>query len=331
MEGDEADRERAGDSADIALGWRGVQRFGDLDTPRRRVLVIGDSFTAGRGAGREHDFATLLGRRLDVEIFSYGGEGYSTAQELLVARRCVRRIRPNLVILQMSTNDFINNSYELESRSFINNNLKMRPYFEAGSMVERYPPFGGRLRAALVDRSALARRLFYGADLARAGLAGAGFVETIEDDIEATQGRHDAFRRSVETTRVLLALLRDATQPVPLRVFPADGVGRYAFYRIALAELCSDVNVPFLDVVPEAVAQADSSAAPVFLKNDPHWSARGHAIVAEELEHWLRSAPDLAFGDAPLDRRSRDGVRWASRAQRSRSESRYACPRSDSS
>ena len=280
-------RERPTGDDDPAEGWRGIRRFGDMHSGRARLLILGDSFTAGRGVAEGEDYGSALGRLGRVEVFSYGAEGYGTAQELMVGRRLLPRIRPAAVLLQMTTNDFINNSYELESQSLINNNLKMRPYLENGKMVQRYPRFGGRLRASAVDHSAFARRLFTGVDRVRGWLAVRGFVETVEDRIATAQGEDDGFRRSVATTSALLTLLRDEARPVPLLVFPADGIGPQAFLRGKLRGVCASLEIPFLNDLPQIIDDANNPNDPVYLPKDPHWSARGHALAAAALDRWL--------------------------------------------
>ncbi len=283
-------KERAGDDENPAWGWRGIQRFGNLDTQRPRLMILGDSYTAARNVEEGSDYSTLLGKALQVEVFSYGGEGYSTAQELMVYRRWARRVRPTAVLLQMSTNDFINNSAELEARSLINNNLKVRPYLENGEMVSRYPRFGGAVRAKLVNHYALGRRIFYALDQGRAWFALRGFFATVENEIGRDMKGHAGYRRSIETTRLLLAQFRDEVQPAPLMVFPADGLGPDAPFKADLTEICARLGIPFLKELPDIVDAANSPAAPVYLKDDPHWSARGHTLATEQLAAWLSPA-----------------------------------------
>jgi lysophospholipase L1-like esterase len=287
LERGSARREQARSADDPAEGWRGVRRFGDMASPRPRLLVLGDSFTAGRKVGPAEDYGSVMATLGTFEVFSYGAEGYGTAQELMVARRLVPRLRPRAVLLQMAMNDFVNNSYELESASLVNNNLKLRPYLENGAFVHRYPRFGGRLRALLVDRSAFGRRLFFGLDRGRAWLAMRGFVRTVEDEIERRRGDHDGFGRAEATTRELLRQLRDAALPAPLFVFPADGTGPRAFLRERLRRLCESLEIPFLDGLPDELQAADRADDSVYLSNDPHWSPRGHQLAAEMLESWL--------------------------------------------
>ena len=78
-------------------------------------------------------------RRLNVEVFAYGGSGYGTLQESLVVDHYLPIVRPDLVLLQVSYNDFINNSFELERASYYNNNFLLRPYLEGDRIRRRFP------------------------------------------------------------------------------------------------------------------------------------------------------------------------------------------------
>ncbi|MEO8500125.1 MAG: SGNH/GDSL hydrolase family protein [Vicinamibacteria bacterium] len=288
-------KERPIDDENPPWGWRGVRRFGDENTLRPRLMVLGDSFTAGRGIGRRPDYATLLGKSLGVEVFSYGGEGYSTAQELMVLRRFAPRIRPDVVLLQMSSNDFINNSEELEAASFLNNNLKVRPYLEDGRMVLRYPRLGAFVRARTVGFSAFSRQLFYALDRARAYLATKGYLHSVEEAIRGNP-RHPAFLRAVATTRELLRQFRDDTGPGRLLAFPSDGMGEDKVFLDSMRAIGSDLEIPFFDSLPQGISALDTPGDSVFLPNDPHWSERGHRIAAALLTPWIQTR--LAGRDA---------------------------------
>jgi len=68
-------------------------------------------------------------------------------QELMILEQSMQEIRPDLVILQFCTNDFINNSVELETLSRINNCGLRRPYLNSqGDVFYALPKRSGLLR-----------------------------------------------------------------------------------------------------------------------------------------------------------------------------------------
>lgn len=79
----------------------------------RRVLVLGDSFTEAYTVSDGETYPELLQERLSatrpVEVISIGVAGYSTDQELLAYLEYGRRYSPDLVLLQLCTNDLEGN------------------------------------------------------------------------------------------------------------------------------------------------------------------------------------------------------------------------------
>lgn len=77
-----------------------------------RVLVLGDSFTYGQAMQRDDAFPARLERLLQmnnppssVEVINWGIKGYSTTQEFELLKRGYAKIKPDLVILQITLND----------------------------------------------------------------------------------------------------------------------------------------------------------------------------------------------------------------------------------
>ena len=105
----------------------GFRQFGDLDSKKMRLLVIGDSFTHATAVSDDRTYHALLAQLLDVEVFAYGAGGYGTLQELMILDRYIDIIRPDVILWQYCANDFINNDNELERLSLVNNNGWVRP------------------------------------------------------------------------------------------------------------------------------------------------------------------------------------------------------------
>jgi len=112
--------------------WRVYTRINsrglrDREIPRERsggfrVLVLGDSFTAGMQVEQDATFVKLLERRLaasapagsDVEVLNAGVSGWGTDNALLFFQNEGWRYRPDLVLLAFDTvNDIWENAREL--------------------------------------------------------------------------------------------------------------------------------------------------------------------------------------------------------------------------
>lgn len=256
------------------FGWEGRRVFGPLDTQRFRVLVVGDSMTHGLGISDADLYSSVLGRRLNVEVFTYGGGGYGTLQEYLVVDHYLPIVRPDLVVVQVSFNDFINNSFELERASWLNNNLAIRPYLEGGRIRYRFP--------SRLGRAASQSRLLYwfAMDSARVavGLTSKGLLYTVEDDIGPAFA---PFQRAIATTEEIFAKLKARVEPIPLLVFAADGPVPY------WNQILARQHIPFYDGVPGAIVSEERRLGASLRPDGAHWNVRGHAVAGQDLAGWL--------------------------------------------
>jgi len=137
------------DAWDEELGWTGTEHhLGPRDGPL--TLVIGDSFTEGLGLKSEELwFAEVAAAQPTSRLIAYGGLGYGTLQELMVLRRYLGEgNEPRLVVLQLCSNDIINNSFELESQSYLQRPPGPRPYLSDSGIALRFPRENGAVDAS---------------------------------------------------------------------------------------------------------------------------------------------------------------------------------------
>ena len=117
----------------------GFRRFGDPKTEKKKLLVMGDSFTHGTTVNDGNTYYDYLEKHADnVEVFAYGCGGYGTLQEFMIVDEYFDEIQPDLIIWQFCGNDIMNNVYELE-RVADENNMMVRPYLRDGKVVRLYP------------------------------------------------------------------------------------------------------------------------------------------------------------------------------------------------
>ncbi|MBM4268439.1 MAG: hypothetical protein FJ144_17815 [Deltaproteobacteria bacterium] len=107
---------------------------------RKRVLVVGDSFTLGYTVEEPDTIPSLLESQLrdegrDVEVLNGGTEGWSTDQEALWLAREGKRYDPDVVVLQMYENDIFWNGQDGYLRY-------PKPRLPAGGAIDpaRLPP-----------------------------------------------------------------------------------------------------------------------------------------------------------------------------------------------
>lgn len=144
--------EEAGRRVDIrinSLGFRDREHAAAASPGVRRVLMLGDSFTAGLSVDVERTFPQVCERLLNRnpagpawEVITLAVAGYGTAQEMLAYEQYGRRFRPDVVVVNFfSGNDVSDNSRELSNSP--------RPYFTLvdGRLVGSWPSASRRWAA----------------------------------------------------------------------------------------------------------------------------------------------------------------------------------------
>ena len=130
--GDRENRESRNFIADERIGWRGRpgQRFTwntkefkssyrlnaqgfrspvdfDPDDPRKKIVLVGDSFTFATGVNYEDTFGALLEERLgDVVVWNMAMPGFALDQVWLTVRHYALPLQPDLIVVGLFPADF---------------------------------------------------------------------------------------------------------------------------------------------------------------------------------------------------------------------------------
>lgn len=259
----------------------GFRTFGEQSSGKPRVFVIGDSFTQATAVADDKTYYSTMGRLLDVDVFAYGGGGYGSLQEWLIFDKYFDSVKPDLVLWQYSTNDFINNSPELETASRINNNGMVRPYW-VGHQINYILP-----KQDIIDLRLFAIqycRICYVVLSRFDRLAAAKPKQTVETETSIGGSAHTAFRRSVAVTSEIMGMITRRAGSVPVVGFIV-GVGKpYGpEYEEGLKEISRRHNIALLDDVERAVLSAEQKGAVVRAADGAHWNELGHSIAGETI------------------------------------------------
>lgn len=248
----------------------GFRRYGDVNATRPKILVIGDSYTYADTVSDGEAYFDRLGEKLDVEVFAFGCNGFGTLQELLVLKKHFQHISPDLVVWQLCDNDFVNNSYELESRDLLQSNFMVRPY-RVGERVEmRFPSLSG---GWLLRRSHLARWAFR-----------RFFARGRQQFDYGNEQNKELASQAFELTAGLLKEGKTHIGEIPMLVF-SNRLG--GLYQNAL----SKVDCHFTLAVEQAIESANGLGKKVDARpRDLHWNATGHEIVAATLARQIQEA-----------------------------------------
>lgn len=240
---------------EIAINQRGFR--GDewpVERPAehagRRVLVLGDSFAFGWGVSEVESFpARLRAAQPQWRVFNAAVSGYATDQELLLARRLVPELAPDVVVCVFCTNDL----WEADSE-VVYGKHKPRFDWQGDELV---------LTGVPVPRSLLERT---------SALYRAWTKKRWEHEFELRpRDRRVEWRRVCELYRALHAAAGTATLLI------VSGEERLA----ALAR-----EGPGIEHLDLRTVHGPAAGSVAFAR-DGHWNARGHALVAAELERLL--------------------------------------------
>ena len=266
------------------LGWKGIERT--VDGVASRLLIVGDSFTEGVGVRDEALYTSQLALELQTGLSSYAGRGYGTLQELFALRKLLSQSRPNLVIIQACSNDLINNSLELEQRSYFQNAFQFRPYLEMNQVLLHYPSRFGGLRPLVERHSVFGWYLFSKLDLFAVNLVRAGWLTSVEAEIYRNGADWPPFNRAVLTTEQILRRMKDEIGDIPTFIFVADDVEPN---RQAIEAAAIRVGFVVLAGVADQVRKSDTPGFRPYLPDKVHWSERGHALVGKILAEQIRT------------------------------------------
>lgn len=257
---------------------RGFRAFGDVNTDKQKVFFIGDSFTQAIEVSDDKTYFSVLGDSLDLEVFAYGARGFSTLQELMILEKYLPEIKPDAVVLQFCSNDFINNHHFLEQNSLWNNNRRRRPYLqEDGKVVFDVPAKVGW--DWLNERSLFFQFLF--TRLERIINKGSNENAYSEYHLEQKGSAYEPFAESIERTEHILKRFQELLpEQTPLLIFPTHD--DYPYWK-AIEDLCEKLDIPFVRYLPQEIIASDEQGLNTRALDGAHWNELGHQITANIL------------------------------------------------
>lgn len=128
-----------------SLGFRSNQDFECRRGAKPRILMFGDSYTAGDNCANEERYSDQLAGLLDAEVYNYGLSGSGTDQHLLIYREFAREVAADLIVLCVQLDSI--ERIQLSHRPSIDRITRQqvlvpKPYFELknGELVLRQVP-----------------------------------------------------------------------------------------------------------------------------------------------------------------------------------------------
>lgn len=257
----------------------GFRVFGDINTDKTKIFIIGDSFTHGHCVSDGSMYYDYLKEYSNnIEIFAYGGGGYGSLQEYMILDNYYDMIKPDIVLWQFCSNDIINNVHELESASFRNNNHMVRPYYVKEGQIEwLYPKQDFGWIYNVIQSSYLLRKLSIRLNILKAEKVG-----SIEDELSEN---HPLFIKAAKTTSEIMYLVRKRVGNNPIVAFSVDYP---KWLGNTYSDICNKYGICHIHSIPEAVKEAKESGLRVDgSPYDSHWNNVGHSIAGKIIFDYL--------------------------------------------
>lgn len=254
-------------------GANGFREWGDTSTNLPKVLFIGDSYVQAVEVSNEATFYKLIADSLGIEIFAYGSSGYGTLQELMILKKHMATIKPDLIVLQTCSNDFVDNHPPMEYLSNYKVGLR-RPYYDLQKNI--YYNKGIPNWQERIDKSAflkiIRKKLQYlMTDKDRKGTEQLVLTDSTD---------YKPFRETLDITQLIIDDFKSTAGSTPLIAWSASTVQPYTE---AFAQLFENAEIPF-HIGPAKMIDKVKWHGQVANSSDGyHWNELGHRTVAAAL------------------------------------------------
>lgn len=259
---------------------------------RFEVLVVGDSFTFGRGVAIDEVYPARLADALSVEgnavrVTSYSFPGWNSRAEAAAVVRDIDGHRPDLLIVGHCLND-AERLPTAQATADLPELRPWRPTSRAEIALDRYSLAYGRIRRAL--------------DTLRLRPLLQDYYHGLYRDEEGRRMWQRALTR-------IHALAAERSIPATLVIFPifdSDPGDDYVYRELhaLVAEIGREIGFEVLDLLPAYQGLPGRELALIPF-TDPHPSALAHDIAGREIARFLlerrllAKEPTSQNGDAP--------------------------------
>lgn len=297
-----------------SLGLRGPETTVEKPAGTRRILMLGDSFTMGKGVEDDETFSVLVEKTLQpvlkacgggaLEVLNGGVDSYAPVLSYIELDRDLAKLAPDLVVLNLDNSDLVQEAaYRKEAVRAADGTIVAVPMASRSSLYERFVSwtsrnlFFTRALLAYVNRALDHREL----TVRRAvnEISRETFAHTLEGDVDRTAQWDDVFDSIDQIKRLTDSIQSDfvlTTYPWAHQVGDVGWIpGRYMYME--KGERTSDLSqrvvrqrsaalgIDLFEALPDF--QRYQGTEPLYFAYDPHWTAAGQRVMAEALSRYI--------------------------------------------
>jgi lysophospholipase L1-like esterase len=274
-------------------GFRGAAYDAPKPAGVYRIVVLGDSNGFGWGIPEGKQFSAILDESLkNVEVINLSLSGYGTDQEYLRFMKEGVAYKPDLVIVQVTPNDF----EEIQHPFF---NQKPKPQFiisEGGNLAlfnVPVEPVGDKCQEFYSNSLPLPFKDWLGWHSYAYSLFNEkyfGVMRQYSTGSGGNAGREIFSRHSVALFNGIISELKKRLDEVG-----AKGLVVHSSKEISENHYLETSAIPVLDLYPVFKAYSQTASRELYYKDGYHWNVEGHRIVAEEIAKSIE-----AYGVVPV-------------------------------
>jgi len=294
------------------LGLRGPDTTVEKPPGTYRIVMLGDSFTMGKGVEDDQTFTALLGASLAprvancggpaVEVLNGGVDSYAPILAYIQLKRDIDPLRPDLVVLNLDVSDLVQEAAYRSQADFGEDGdiVAVPQRAPSGGAYERIRDWTSRnlyfTRLILFHAN---KRLQHRELTVRDVVSDANFeiaAHTLEDDRDRTEqwvAIFDSLRRikayaDAQGIKFILSFYPWGHQVNDREWVP----GRYAYMaegavpsersRETIRRLAEEAGIEVIDLFDDFRAYEGGEA--LYFKYDNHWTTAGHRVVARGIE-----------------------------------------------
>ncbi|MBI2962879.1 MAG: SGNH/GDSL hydrolase family protein [Deltaproteobacteria bacterium] len=294
-------------------GWNSLhRRYEVAKGSKLRIAVVGDSYVAAFEVTPRLSLAGQLEAALgeeNAEVYSFGVRGAPLSQYLQMARHVVATYRPEVLVVVIVHNDFVE-SYRPPPGRYTRSFLHLRVGTDGGA-VEEVPPRPYREPGPqqwIRSHSSAFRFFFYRAQVGSQRLRRLYSALTADPpryqanvDVTELVGETDRMRAVTRYVFAEFAKLERASGTRFLLVADAPRAAIYdgsdprrteAYEPNRIAEQAATAaGLPLIDLTPDFERDYRRHRARFEFPHDGHWNARGHRVAAEAVRRSLERHP----------------------------------------
>lgn len=242
-----------------------------------RIAAIGDSFTYGYRNLFDDAYPKRLERMLNlneqqqkVEVLNMGKPGFSTAMEVDLVRKTIKKYNPDLILLQITLNDPEIHEYRAPRGALAGKDLKGEKGAEAG--------FQWRTWQLVAQRIGNTRSIQQYID----------YYNNLFTDPET----RDSFHKSlIEIKKICDASdVKLVATIFPLLSFPFDKTYPFRAAHEVAHQFLDELQIPYLDLLKSFKGMDPlrlQAIPPQLAKADPHPNEIALRIAAQSLYAWF--------------------------------------------